>query len=154
MFHKLFHIFTNNLYFNFVFHLLAVCFWHCLIIIIISGRCAFASKWGGTIPESIAFDSEFSNEKNRVDRRVQYYKTRSRTLFLDHMSSYLEWISQAGFYQLHQLILLHTIHIQKHLKNQKNSLVFGSLEYFVAFNIFESSFRDIVAQHPSVTKCH
>lgn len=40
--------------------------------------------------------SEFSNEKNRVDRRVQYYKTRSRKLFIQNMSSYLEWITQAG----------------------------------------------------------
>lgn len=39
---------------------------------------------------------EFSNEKNRVDRRVQYYKCRTRKLFIQNMSAYLDWITQAG----------------------------------------------------------
>lgn len=42
--------------------------------------------------------SEFSNEKNRVDRRVQYYKFRNRQMFVTAMSAYLDWITQAGFY--------------------------------------------------------
>lgn len=41
--------------------------------------------------------SEFSNERNRVDRRVQYYKCRNRKQFIEDMSSYLDWITQAGF---------------------------------------------------------
>lgn len=40
--------------------------------------------------------SEFSNEKNRVDRRVQYHKERSRKTLVENMTSYLNWITQAG----------------------------------------------------------
>lgn len=42
--------------------------------------------------------SEFSNEKNRVDRRMQYYKFREQEMFVTAMTSYLDWITQAGFY--------------------------------------------------------
>lgn len=45
---------------------------------------------------NIRSTSEFSNEKNRVDRRVQYYKCRTRRLFIQDMSAYLDWITQAG----------------------------------------------------------
>lgn len=41
--------------------------------------------------------SEFSNEKNRVDRRVQYHKFRTKKMFVEAMSSYLDWITQAGY---------------------------------------------------------
>lgn len=40
--------------------------------------------------------SEFSNEKNRVDRRVQYQKFRNQQMFVGAMTSYLDWITQAG----------------------------------------------------------
>lgn len=43
---------------------------------------------------------EFSNEKNRVDRRVQYHKFRTKKMFVEAMSSYLDWITQAGFYRI------------------------------------------------------
>lgn len=39
---------------------------------------------------------EFSNEKNRVDRRVQYQKFRNQQMFVGAMTSYLDWITQAG----------------------------------------------------------
>ncbi|XP_055380450.1 voltage-dependent calcium channel type A subunit alpha-1 isoform X7 [Condylostylus longicornis] len=38
---------------------------------------------------------EFSNERNRVERRVQFQKMRSTQLFQDAMAAYLNWITQA-----------------------------------------------------------
>lgn len=56
---------------------------NCLITIIVTNK--------------IKYESEFSNEKNRVDRRVQYHKLRSRQTFVEAMTSYLDWITQAGY---------------------------------------------------------
>jgi hypothetical protein len=39
---------------------------------------------------------EFSNERGRVERRAQFHKCRSRQMFTEAMSAYLNWITQAG----------------------------------------------------------
>jgi hypothetical protein len=39
---------------------------------------------------------EFSNERGRVERRAQFHKCRSRQMFSEAMSAYLDWITQAG----------------------------------------------------------
>lgn len=44
--------------------------------------------------------SEFSNERLRVERRANYYKTRSKQIFNDSFGIYIEWITKAGdFYK-------------------------------------------------------
>lgn len=40
---------------------------------------------------------EFSNERNRVERRMEFQKCRFRAMFQTAMVSYLDWITQAGF---------------------------------------------------------
>lgn len=41
--------------------------------------------------------SEFSNERGRVERRAQFQKCRTRQMFVEAMTAYLDWITQAGF---------------------------------------------------------
>uniref|UniRef100_A0A1A9VUM0 Uncharacterized protein n=1 Tax=Glossina austeni TaxID=7395 RepID=A0A1A9VUM0_GLOAU len=41
---------------------------------------------------------EFSNERNRVERRMEFQKCRFRAMFQTAMVSYLDWITQAGLY--------------------------------------------------------
>lgn len=43
---------------------------------------------------------EFSNERNRVERRMEFQKCRFRAMFQTAMVSYLDWITQAGLYKL------------------------------------------------------
>ncbi|XP_050067941.1 voltage-dependent calcium channel type A subunit alpha-1-like isoform X9 [Anopheles maculipalpis] len=38
---------------------------------------------------------EFSNERGRVERQAQFHKCRSRQMFVEAMTSYLDWITQA-----------------------------------------------------------
>ncbi|XP_049532523.1 voltage-dependent calcium channel type A subunit alpha-1 isoform X7 [Anopheles darlingi] len=38
---------------------------------------------------------EFSNERGRVERQAQFHKCRSRQMFIEAMTSYLDWITQA-----------------------------------------------------------
>lgn len=40
---------------------------------------------------------EFSNERGRVERRAEFQKTRTRQMFAEAMTAYLDWITQAGF---------------------------------------------------------
>lgn len=40
--------------------------------------------------------SEFSNERGRVERRAQFQKCRTRQMFVEAMTAYLDWITQAG----------------------------------------------------------
>lgn len=40
---------------------------------------------------------EFSNERGRVERRAQFHKSRTRQMFVEAMTAYLDWITQAGF---------------------------------------------------------
>lgn len=41
---------------------------------------------------------EFSNERGRVERRAQFQKYRSRQMFTEAMSAYLDWITKAGLW--------------------------------------------------------
>lgn len=43
------------------------------------------------------FPREFSNERTRVERRAAYQKAKMKRLFTTAFSSYLDWITQAGF---------------------------------------------------------
>lgn len=45
------------------------------------------------------YSSEFSNERNRVERRMEFQKCRFRAMFQTAMVSYLDWITQAGLYK-------------------------------------------------------
>nr|XP_029732732.1 voltage-dependent calcium channel type A subunit alpha-1-like isoform X3 [Aedes albopictus] len=38
---------------------------------------------------------EFSNERGRVERRAQFHKSRTRQMFVEAMTAYLDWITQA-----------------------------------------------------------
>ncbi|ETN67421.1 voltage-dependent p/q type calcium channel [Anopheles darlingi] len=62
------------------------------------------SVWSGTTelrnrlepaPSSGTTCSEFSNERGRVERQAQFHKCRSRQMFIEAMTSYLDWITQA-----------------------------------------------------------
>uniref|UniRef100_A0A1B0A0Y7 Ion transport domain-containing protein n=1 Tax=Glossina pallidipes TaxID=7398 RepID=A0A1B0A0Y7_GLOPL len=43
---------------------------------------------------------EFSNERNRVERRMEFQKCRFRAMFQTAMVSYLDWITQAELLKL------------------------------------------------------
>lgn len=40
---------------------------------------------------------EFSNERLRVERRANFYRTRSKNQFNESFGRYLSWITDAGF---------------------------------------------------------
>lgn len=40
--------------------------------------------------------SEFSNERERVERKEHFHKMRMRKLFTEDFLSYFEWIGRAG----------------------------------------------------------
>lgn len=81
---------------------------------------------------SFVSHSEFSNEKNRVDRRVQYYKCRNRKLFVEDMSSYLDWITQAGYLQKPK---------SSHSTECRLMRIFYCIFRFSRCSLFENRFR-------------